>query len=197
MVIYFDILNRTFDEHDDIMGFSLRFGPDAEFLVNSGDEITEIEIANQKVYSVNWKQGKCPNSRYPFELGATVYRTDLVKEIINSSQNNNPIIKRLFCPRSRLIKVLSKVISVRKVLKSFGYFFNPNVLDSFNCRWCQNNASKMPSRLYFKKLCASAIQVNLVNTSTRDNSDCPAEYTVETLNEKYKEGYRLVGLEIT
>lgn len=196
-VVYFDkadfgIIDRTFAEHsDDIMGFSLRFSPDTDFLKNSGDEITEIEVANQKVYCLNWKEGKKPNSRYPFELCATVYRTDTVKKIINSSQNNNPIIKGLFSPCSAFIKALSKVICVRAILKSFGYFFSPNTLESWDCRWCQNNADKVPARLYFQKLCASAIQVNMVNTSTKNKSDNYPEYTVEALNEKYKQGYRL------
>ena len=196
-VVYFDkvdfgVIDKTFDEHsDDIFGFSLRFSPKIDFLKNSGDEITEIEVANQKVYSLNWKQGKSPNSRYPFELCATVYRTDTVKKIMNSSQNNNPVIKAVFSPCSVFIKALSKVISVRPILKSFGYFFSPNTLESWNCRWCQNNADKVPDRLYFQKLCASAIQVNMVNTSTKNESDNYPEYTVEALNEKYKQGYRL------
>ena len=43
---------------------------------------------------------------------------------------------------------------------------------------------------YFSTLCAAAIQVNMVNTTTRNTFDGAAEHTVEALNEKYKQGYR-------
>jgi len=120
-----------------------------------------------------------------------MYPTTLVKKIISSSRNNNPLIRRLLSPSSVLINVLGKIIPTRSILKSFGYFFSPNTLESWNCRWCQNHSELLPNFLYFKNLCASAIQVNTVNISTKNESDGSAEYTVETLNEKYKQGYRL------
>ena len=49
----------------------------------------------------------------------------------------------------------------------------------------------MPRLLYFQKLHASAIQVNMVNTSTNSPFNGSAEHTVEALNEKYKNGFRL------
>ncbi len=72
-----------------------------------------------------------------------------------------------------------------------GYFYGPNTLESWVCRWCQNNSELLPNYLYFQKNCASAIQVNMVNTSTKNDFDSAAEYTVEALNERYKTGYGL------
>ena len=89
-----------------------------------------------------------------------------------------------------LIKCVGKVCSTRSILKSFGYFFSPNTLESWLCRWCKTHPGDFPNFTYFQKLCASAIQVNMVNTSTKNTFDGTAEHTVEALNEKYKEGYR-------
>ena len=187
----FDVIDRTFDEHgDEILGFTLRFSPEADFLKNGGDEITTLEAANQKIFCLNWKQGQTPHSRYPFELCATIYKTSLVREVLDSLTNNNPLIRFLFSPSSILIKALGNSKLRRSILKDFGYFFSPNTLESWSCRWCQNNATMIPNWLYFQKLCASAIQVNLVNTSTQNDFDGSAEYTIEELNSKYKQGSR-------
>lgn len=184
-----DLIDQTFGEHvDDILGFTLRFSP--ESLKNSNDEITDFMVSNQKVYRLNWKKGQNPHARYPFELCCTIYTTDMVKKIIRGTMNNNPVIKKIFSPNSPLIKVLRKTKFARKTLKAFGYFFSPNTLESWNCRWCQNNSSQLPLFTYFQKLCASAIQVNMVNTSTENTFDGGDEHTVEALNDKYKQGYR-------
>lgn len=186
----FDVIDKTFAENEqDIFGFSLRFSP--ESLNGGGDVITSLNVGGQQVYRINWKQGRTPNSRYPFELCATIYRTALVKRIVSSTMNNNALAKRLFKPSSALMRVLGKVASTRKILKRFGYFFNPNTLESWNCRWCQNHQGSFPDFIYFQKLCASAIQVNMVNTSTKNAFAGTTEHTVEALNEKYKQGYAL------
>jgi hypothetical protein len=185
-----DLIDETFREHEDnIFGFTLRFSP--ESLENSNDVITDVMVNNQKVYGLNWKNGQTAHSRYPFELCATIYRAPFIKKIISSTQNNNPVFKKLFLPGSVLIKALGKVISVRSILKFFGYFFSPNTLESWNCRWCQNHSGQLPNFTYFQKLCAAAIQVNMVNTSTNNTFDGTAEHTVEVLNNKYRQGYRL------
>jgi hypothetical protein len=114
-----------------------------------------------------------------------------VKKIIDSAMNNNPLVKKLFAPRSLLIRALRKLKSPRSVLKSFGYFFSPNTLESWNCRWCQNHTDELPARLYFQKLCASAIQVNVVNISGKKKFNGSDEHAVETLAKKYRQGYRL------
>jgi len=186
----FDIIDETFNKFgEDIFGFSLRFS--AENVKDGNDPISETAIAGQTVYTLNWTQGRTPTTRYPFELCATVYPTALVKKVINSVINNNPVIKKLFSPSSALIKALGRTKLKRKVLKHFGYFFSPNTLESWNCRWCQNHSDQLPSFLYFQKLCASAIQVNLVNTSTVNITNGSADYTIEALAQKYKQGYRL------
>jgi len=162
-------------------------GPFADFV----GLVDEINVARQTVYRVNWRNGRTPNTRYPFELCATIYPTALVKEVITSVPNNNSLIKILFSPSSALIKALEKVISTRPILKSFGYFFNPNTLESWNCRWCQNHSNQLPGFIYFQRLCATAIQVNMVNVTDRKVFNGSADYTVEALAQKYKQGYRL------
>jgi hypothetical protein len=186
----FDIIDEAFAKYTkDIFGFSLRFSK--ENTKDGNDPISETAIAGQTVYTLNWTQGRTPTTRYPFELCATVYPTALVKRVINSVINNNPVIKKLFSPSSALIKASAKVISTRSILKSFGYFFSPNTLESWNCRWCQNHGDQLPGFLYFQKICASAIQVNMVNVTDRKVSDGSADYTIEALAQKYKQGYRL------
>jgi len=194
-VVYFDsvdfeLIDNVFENFaEEIFGFSLRIGLNT--IEDGKDEIDNVTIRNQTIHKVNWKTGQTQNTRYPFELCATIYRTDLVKKIINSSRNNNLAINKLFLPGSVLMRALSKAVSMRSILKSFGYFFNPNTLESWNCRWCQNHSLQLPGFLYFQKLCASAVQVNMVNTSTKNEFDNSAELTVEALAEKYKQGYRL------
>jgi hypothetical protein len=186
----FDRIDETFSKYaKDIFGFSLRFGE--KNIRDCGDTINEAAAGGQTVYSLNWKQGRTPSTRYPFELCATIYPTSLVKKIISSSQNNNPVVKKLFSPDSGLIKALGKITSVRSLLKSFGYFYSPNTLESWNCRWCQYHSDQLPGSLYFQNQCASAIQVNMVNVTERKFFDGSSDYTVEELAEKYMQGYRL------
>ena len=188
--IDFDVIDKTFAEHEqDIFGFTLRFSP--ESLNAGGDVVTSLSIGEQQVYRINWKQGRTPNSRYPFELCATIYRTSLVKRIISGTMNNNPLAKKLFIPGSVLISTLGKVASTRTILKRLGYFFNPNTLESWSCRWCQNHKDSFPDFIYFQRICASAVQVNMVNTSTANTFAGTNEHTVEALNEKYKQGFKL------
>jgi len=194
-VVFFDsvdfsVIDQTFAGYaGEIFGFSLRFSK--ENVANMGDSIYENVVAGQTVYSINWAQGRSSTTRYPFELCATIYPTALVKKVIDGAMNNNPLIKKLFSPDFAIIKMLGKIISTRYILKSFGYFYNPNTLESWNCRWCQRNSDQLPGLLFFQKLCASAIQVNIVNIPVRKKFDSSGEYTVETLAEKYKHGYKL------
>ncbi|MCK5342234.1 MAG: hypothetical protein KAR20_02455, partial [Candidatus Heimdallarchaeota archaeon] len=58
-------------------------------------------------------------------------------------------------------------------------------------RWVKTHKRKYPSKIFFQKLCSSAIQVNIVNTVVDNPIDGAQEHTVEALNEKFKEGYRL------
>jgi hypothetical protein len=186
----FDLIDETFARFsEDIFGFSLRFSRDT--IQVSGEPVSENAVAGQTVYALNWTRGQSASARYPFELCATIYPTRLIKRIITGGLNNNPVIRNLFSPSSALIKRLGKVISTRPVLKSFGYFFNPNTLESWNCRWCQNHSDRLPNLLCFQKQCAAAIQVNTVNTSTDNENQGSSDHTVEALGVKYKQGYRL------
>lgn len=188
--VNFDVIDETFNRFsEDIFGFSLRFS--VETVKSSNDPVSEAVVARQPVYSLDWRKGRTASTRYPFELCATIYPASLVKRIINSAMNNNPLIKAVLSPNSVLIRALGKLMSMRSVLKSFGYFFSPNTFESWNCRWCQRHSDGLPGRLYFQKLCASAVQVNMVNVTNRKVFDSSADYTIETLAEKYKQGYRL------
>lgn len=188
----FDVIDRTFDEHaDDILGFSLRFSPEAQFLKNGSDEITTLEAANQKIFRLNWKQGQTPHSRYPFELCTTIYKTSLVQEVLCGLANNNPLIRFLFSPSSALIKTLGNSKLKRSLLKDFGYFFSPNTFESWPCRWCQNHKDRLGDYFYFQKICGWPIQVNMVNVSNNNQLEETNDYTVESLNRKYKDGFKI------
>jgi hypothetical protein len=194
-VVYFDsvdfaVIEECFERFsEDIFGFSLRFGYDR--LKDGRDPLAETAVAGQTTHRIDWTQGQTPNTRYPFELCATVYRTALVKEVLSNAMNNNPLVRRLFSPSNTLIRGLRKVISTRRILKSFGYFYSPNTLESWTCRWCQNHSSQLPRFLYFQKQCAAAIQVNMVNTSTGGEAHGESDLSVEELNRRYKQGFRV------
>ena len=189
--VSFDVINETFNmAPGDIFGFTLRFGinnPDTD-----KDLTNQTIVDDQSIYYLNWTKGRTDKTRYPFELCATIYTTTLIKKVIYSTMSSSIIAKVLFSPNSALIKAANKIISTRSILKKFGYFFSPNTLESWVCRWCQNNSYKLPGFLFFQKQCATAIQVNMVNTSAKDKEfDGDSEYTVEVLADKYKRGYRL------
>jgi len=192
-VVYFDsvdfkVIDETFKKFpSDIFGFSLRFG---EKTIKAGnDTISQTAAADETVYGIDWTKGQTSVTRYPFELCATIYPAELVKKIIYNSVSKGRLSRKLFLPDSGVIKLISKVMKPRKILKKFGFFFNPNTLESWNCKWCQRNIDKVPHYLYFQKNCATAIQVNMVNISTANEYD-ECEWTVEKLNEMYKQGYR-------
>lgn len=193
-VIFFDgvdlaVVDETFEKaKGEIFGFSLRFG--LQSLEGSNDEIGTLQVAGQEVYFLDWTKGQTPHTRYPFELCATFYRTSLVKYILANTMSNNRLARRFFSPASGLVQSLPRKIR-RKILRRFGFIFSPNTLESWPCRWCQRNRDKVPARIYFQKLCASALQVNMVNTCTRNTFDAGADTTVESLNEKFKQGFRL------
>lgn len=186
----FDVVDETFNKFSrSIFGFSLRFGE--ESIKDGGDTVCEAVSAGQRVFSIDWTQGQTPNTRYPFELCATIYTTALIKRIMHNVSNSNVVVEKLFSPGSALMKALGRIISKRSVLRPLGYFYDPNTLEAWYCRWCRKNPLLLPPSLYFQKLCASAIQVNMVNTSTANTTDGSDETTVEALAEKYRLGHRL------
>ena len=188
--IDFDMIDETFATYrEDIFGFSFRFGKAT--IEKGGDSIHQKTAAGQTLYAIDWTKGQTPITRYPFELCATVYSTALVKTIFGSVVNGNPFIKWLFLPSSAFMKAMGKITSTRSLLKSFGYFYNPNTLESWNCRWCQGNSQKVPNWIFFQTLCASALQVNMVNVTRRKEFEGSNEHTVEALAQRFKQGYRL------
>ena len=188
--VSFEVIEETFAQHDeDIFGFTLRFSCDS--LGDTGDEVEPVTAADESIYRLNWKNGHTAHTRYPFELGCTFYRTDLIRQILRDSMSSSHLAYKLLGPSSALMRVLSPLGRRRSTLKRFGFFFSPNTLESWPCRWCCTHPDALPSFTYFQKLCAVAIQVNMVNTSTANEHYGTAEHTVEALNEKYKQGYVL------
>lgn len=188
--VSFEVIEEAFArQSEDIFGFTLRFSPDS--LAKTGDEIGGVTIANEPVCRLNWKDGQTAHTRYPFELGCTFYRTDLVRQILENSMSSSRVASRLLKPSSTLMAVLGPLGRKRSTLKRLGYFFSPNTLESWPCRWCCDHPDRLPSFTYFQRLCAVAIQVNMVNTSTANEHYGTEEHTVEALNEKYRQGYVL------
>ena len=193
-VVYYDsvdfaVIEDAFSRPShDIFGFSLRLSPQS--LGQDNDVLTEMAIGGEKGYRLNWKNAQNHNARYPFELNSTVYRTALVKEIVAHVAKERPVLTKIFARKSLLVKLLGRIISMKHFLISINTFHNPNSLEGYCYRWCKKHKSRLPSYLYFQKLCASAIQINRVNTVVDNPIDGSSEHTVEALNEKYKEGYR-------
>ena len=187
--VNFEVIDRTFTEQrENIFGFTMRFSP--ESLQDNSDSITKYNVSGETIYRLNWKQGQTKHTRYPFELCCTFYSADTVKKIISNSMRYNFVARSMFMPNSRLTSILEKLGQKRSVLKRCGYFFSPNTLESWPCRWCVRNKDQLPGYTYFQKQCASAIQVNMVNTSTNNIHYGNAKHTVESLNEAYKNNYR-------
>lgn len=186
----FESIKKTYEQAgDDIFGFSLRFSP--ESLKTSDDEIVPVKVNAETVFRLDWTKGQTPHTRYPFELCGTFYRTDLVKKILSGTMSGSSAARRFFSPDSAVVRSIPVSKWRRSLLKRFGFFFSPNTLESWPCRWCQRNADILPRFTYFQKLCATAVQVNMVNTSTVNTFDGTVEHTVEALNEKFCQGYRL------
>lgn len=185
----FEVIDRTFDMFPkDIFGFSLRLRPQA--LIEQADAVAEADCAGEKVYRINWQRAHSQNGRYPFELNSTFYRTPLVRQILSPVAREHPLLKKIFAGESLRVKFLKQILSMKNFLTSLETFNNPNNLEGYCYRWCKTHKSKLPSYLYFIKSCASAIQVNRVNTTIDNPIDGLNEHTVEALNEKYIQGYR-------
>lgn len=186
----FELIDKTFEKAgEEIFGFTLRFAP-AE-LKEGPDEFTNEEVDGQTVYKLDWTSGQTAHTRYPFELCCTFYRTEFVRKILAGTMSSSFMAKSFLGPDSVIVKMLPISKWRRSILKRFGFFFSPNTLESWPCRWSQRNSGVLPRFTYFQKICASAVQVNMVNTTTANTTDGTAEHTVEALNEKFRQGYRL------
>jgi len=196
-VVYFDsvpldTIEKTFHYfQNDLFGFSLRLDACQMPEDQQSGNLNQTELDDRTICTVDWTKGQSSNARYPFELCATVYRTETVRYILSEMMLQNKLIHRLFAPSAPLTRLVGKIYPRRKLLKSLGYFFNPNTFESWACRYVQRHSGRFGRLLAFEKICASAIQVNMVNTSTVNEVDDSAELTVEALNAKYKQGWRL------
>ena len=188
--INMDIVDEAFNKFSkDIFGFSLRLDP--ENLRKKDEVIDEVQTDIGNVYRVNWKKAHSRNAKYPFELNSTIYRTLLVKQILKPVAKENFILKKMFKKGSLLVSLLKPILHTKNFLASIDTFHDPNTLEGYMYRWCKTHKRIFPSYLYFQKLCASAIQVNRVNTSIDNPINGLDEHTVEVLNKKYIQGYRL------
>lgn len=194
-VVYYDSVNMTIIDEafnkfsKDIFGFSLRLT--TKNLRKEDDVADEVRIEIESIYRVNWKKAHSRTAKYPFELNSTIYRTSLVKRILTPVAKEHPTLRWIFRRKSLLVGLLKRVAHVKDFLASIDTFHNPNTLEGYSYRWCKTHKGKLPDYLYFQKLCASAVQINHVNTTTDNPTDGLSEHTVQALNEKYKQGYRL------
>ena len=193
-VVYFDsvdfaLIDDVFGRFgEQIFGFSLRLDP--VNLQQEQEQICQIKIDGRDLYRLNWKSAASRNGKYPFELNSTIYRTELVKKIVAHVAKEHLMLKRVFRQNSLRVRVLGRLVSMKDFLILMSTFRDPNSLEGHCYRWCKKHKWKVPSYLYFQKLCASAIQVNRVNTAVGNPIDGSREHTVEALSEAYKQGYR-------
>jgi hypothetical protein len=191
-VIYFDsvdldVIRGVFEEFpEEAFGFSLRMSPESI----DEKEIYSHKVDKHNVYSVNWKRTNDKTARYPFELNGTIYRTELVKEIISHFSKDKEVLKKIFNKDSVRVRILSKVFPMKNFLALLETFHNPNNLEGHCYRWVKKHKYRYRKKLFFQKLCCSAIQVNLVNTTVKNPIDGSQEHRVEALNEKFKQGYK-------
>jgi hypothetical protein len=166
-----------------LFGFSLRLDKRQMPQDIAANNVKDCDIDGQAVYTVDWTKGQTDSTRYPFELCATVYRTQDIRKLFAAVMSRNLFVK--------LAILYGKFFEVRSLYKRLGFFYNPNTLESWCCRYVQNHPRQFGPFLAFEKICASAIQVNWVNISTENGAEDSPELTVEALNEKYSQGFRL------
>jgi len=196
-VVYFDgvgtdVIEGAFRElGPELFGFTLRLDKSHMPDDFTAGNVEERILYGQPIFAVDWTRGRSDNTRYPFELCATVYRTTDIRRLLQGRVSPNRLAQRFLLPGSPVMTACGRLFRGRKVLKRLGFFFNPNTLESWCCRYVQQHPEQFGHYLAYQKMCAIAIQVNTVNTSTRNTSDGTSDHTVEALNAKYKQGYRL------
>lgn len=190
--VSWDTVKKTFDcSQDRLFGFSLRLDKRQMVQDIKAGNVNEYDIDGQAICAVDWTKGQAAAARYPFELCATIYRTEDIRCLIAAIRSQNGFANRFLCPRSAISGIYGKLFKVRSLYKRLGFFYNPNTLESWCCRYVQNHPEQFGRLLAFQKICASAIQVNMVNTSTANEWDDKTDLTVENLAEKYRQGWRL------
>lgn len=194
---YFDgvelsVIEKTFSVlGKKLFGFSLRLDKRQMPEDVAANNVKRETIDGQILYAVDWIEGQTPNTRYPFELCATIYRTEDIRRLFAAKVSRNYLANRFLYPGSTLATAYGKLFNLRKLYKRFGFFHNPNTLESWCCRYVLRHPKQFGNLLAFQKICATAIQGNTVSVSTLNEAHNSAEMTVEVLNEKYKQGWRL------
>jgi len=193
-VVYFDsvdfrVVEQTFADRNDIFGFTLKFGP--EYFADGRDAIHEQTIGGQKVQRVDWTTADDEAAKYPWELNSTVYRTAFVREFLRPFSQDKPLLKKIFARDSLALKLAGLVTSRKRILYAVNTFHDPNYLEGLGHRWCRGHKSRLPPYLYFQRICATTLQVNRVNTVIANPVYGGDDQSVETLNERFRRGYRL------
>ena len=193
-VVYFDSVDfsaveQTFARYEDIFGFTLKFG--TQYFEDGCDRIAEEAIDGQRVYKVNWATARDVAANYPWELNSTVYRTSFVRDFLRPFSQEKRVLKRIFAPDSLALKLAGLITSRKRILYAVSTFRDPNSLEGLGWRRCRGHKSRLPASLYFQRMCATTLQVNRVNTVVANPVYGGEEHSVETLNEKFRQGYRL------
>lgn len=196
-LVYFDgigleTIQKTFDKLGDLLfGFSLRLDQQQMPEDFAAGSVRPEDVDGQTIYALDWTKGQTSNTRYPFELCATVYRTEDIRRLFNRVVSHNWIANRYFRPGSKVAHLYGCFLKIRNLYKRFGFFYNPNTLESWCCRYVQRHPDAFGHLLAYRSICGTAIQVNMVNTTTVNEWDDSAKLTVEVLAEKYRQGWRL------
>lgn len=187
-----ETIEKTFSRlGNQLFGFSLRL--DSQQMPEDAEagNICDYDIDGQTIHTIDWTKGHAPAAQYPFELCATIYRTAEIRRLFSAVVSQNYFANRYLYPDSDVTNLYGKIFKVRNLYKQLGFFYNPNTLESWCCRFVQNHPDRFGHLLAYQKICASAIQVNMVNTSTANQWDNAVDLTVENLAEKYRNGFRL------
>lgn len=185
----FDVIHEAFQSRRDLFGFTLKFGP--EYFADGREPILEERIAGQPVYRVRWTTARDPAAKYPFELNSTVYTRAFVRHLLDQINREHPVLQRVFAPGSPMLKVASLFTSPKHLYQVIHTFHDPNNLEGYGWRWCRGRKRRLPDYLYFQRICATTLQVNRVNTVVPNPVYGTEEHSIEALNAKFKEGYRL------
>jgi len=193
-VVYFDevdfsLIHQTFTDHKDLLAFTLKFGP--EYFSDGKEPIERCSIAGQTVYKVNWRRSTDRQASYPFELNSTIYRTAFVRELLDDISRERPFLKRLLAPGSLALTLAGLFVKRKRILHAINTFHCPNTLEGFGYLWCKKRKRRLAPYLYFQRICATTLQVNRVNTVVANPVYGGEDLSVEVLNEKFRQGYRL------
>ncbi len=193
-VVYFDsvdfaLIQRAFADRKDLFAFTLKLG--TEHYSDGKEPILADTIVDQPVYKVNWTKAQDPASSYPFELNSTIYRTEFVRELLDDISRERPRLKRLLAPGSAALKLACLFVKRKRILRAVNTFHCPNTLEGFGYLWCKKRKRRLAPYLYFQRICATTLQVNRVNTVVANPIYGGEDLSVEALNEKFRNGYRL------